>query len=223
MEGRGGKWPGAVYRGIEARGGGSPRSVPWAALAAGGACVVLHVWARLPSSAPAADIVAWRSLGRDAVGGPAFWRLAAVAGFLHANAVHLVANVALLLTFGALVERRVGHARLLALVIVVGSVSSAFELLITGHGKIGASGVVFALGCFLMARRREEPRLAPALATTIVVGLGVWFAVGASATYMGHVAYGNVAHGTGAVAGWLVGRLYTRRRRANITPTGGTA
>jgi membrane associated rhomboid family serine protease len=171
------------------------------------------VWAQSPSSAPARAISTWRGLGRVDAGTPAVWGLTVAVAFLHERTVHLAVNVALLLVLGVLVERRLGHARMLALVVAAGTASSALELLVTGEGKIGASGVVFALGAFLAASRRAEPALSVGLARAIVAGLGAWFVIALAATYLGRATYGNVAHAAGALLGWLAGWLGRARAR----------
>jgi membrane associated rhomboid family serine protease len=173
-------------------------------------CVVLFAWEQAPSSTPARIIAAWRSLDRAAAASPELWTLAAPVALLHASATHLAANVALLLAFAAPAERRLGHARLLGLAVIAGAVGSALELLLTGHGKLGASGIVFALGTFLVAARRAEPPLRPALATGIAVGLSACFVFGLVASAVGRATYGNVAHGAGVGLGWLIGRRHAK-------------
>ncbi|MDG1875170.1 MAG: rhomboid family intramembrane serine protease [Mariniblastus sp.] len=69
--------------------------------------------------------------------------------FMHADVVHLVSNIIGIALFGWIIEGKIGWWRLIAIYLVIGVSSSAFEqtimLMAPNGSSLGASGVVFGL------------------------------------------------------------------------------
>jgi len=123
-----------------------------------------------------------------------YWRFLTF-GFLHANLTHVVANVALLIWVGRVVERRVGTVGVLLLFAsasIVGGVCIFLKhVLVPSAGtSLGASGGVFGLlGAALVLVSRAppaNPRVSRWLWFTLLGGAAVSFLPGVS--MLGHVA-----------------------------------
>jgi len=121
------------------------------------------------------------------VGQREWWRLL-TAGFLHANAIHLLVNLYALRALGPLVERLWGTRRLI-LIYVVALISGSLASTIATVGvSVGASGAVFglfgAIAVFSTVHRRFiEPgargglwlNLLGIAAINIILGIGIPF------------------------------------------------
>jgi membrane associated rhomboid family serine protease len=117
----------------------------------------------------------------DHVGGVAageYYRLVTSA-FLHAGVLHLVLNMAALLTLGAPLEAALGRLRFLALYLLsaLGGSVAAFLLAPPGVLGVGASGAIFGLfGAFYVVVRRLGGSTSPILGL-LAVNLVITFAV----------------------------------------------
>jgi membrane associated rhomboid family serine protease len=95
------------------------------------------------------------ALYRDAIHDGQYWRLLA-AGFLHANPIHLVLNMICLVSWGGLLEKRVGPFYFIIIYfccLVAGSVASVYghSANYLGVGASGAlSGLIGALLCLFI-------------------------------------------------------------------------
>jgi membrane associated rhomboid family serine protease len=164
----------------------------------------------------------------DAVGRLAFDPLAptalgAVASlFLHANLVHMLANMVFLAAVGPSVESGRGAARLLGLYLAGGLAGVFAYALLTPRGMdavplLGASGAVSACVAFFTIRRFDvRVPLAPGLAVPIWSVTGIWLAlqlIGGAAKLGGSgggVAYW--AHLGGLAAGLLWAVVFRAHR-----------
>jgi len=132
------------------------------------------------------------------------------APFLHVGFGHLISNTVPFAAMGAAIA--LGGLRRIALVtVIVALVSGLGTWLIAGAGSVhlGASGVVFGYGSYLLARGLFERNLVH-LATGVVVGL-----LFGGALLGGLVPQDGIswqAHLFGALGGVLAARLLARRR-----------
>jgi membrane associated rhomboid family serine protease len=130
------------------------------------------------------------------------WRLLTSA-LPHLDVFHLAFNVYWLWVFGTLLEEVLGHARLLALIVVLAAGSAAAEYAVT-VGGLGLSGVGYGLFGMLWVLSSRDRRFAGAVDARTAQLFGVWFVLCIAATYLKVWAIANVAHGIGAVLGALV-------------------
>jgi membrane associated rhomboid family serine protease len=180
------------------------RFVPLATIGVCVTCFVLAVWARQPHSFAARAVAAWRALPPEGAVSPTAWLRAAFVAFLHVEPSHAISNIALLAWLGSLAERRVGHVTLVVFAIASGMLTTIAELVVTGHGKIGASGIVFAAGALVLATSREAPQLPRRLAVIVGGALAVAFAYGLIVSDRSNPT-GIVAHTSGLVFGGAYG------------------
>jgi len=139
------------------------------------------------------------------------WRLLSYA-FLHGGVLHLLLNMASLLSLGPTLERSLGSVRFLALYVVTALGSGLGTCLLYDplQSVVGGSGALFGmLGCALAMNMRagrhlldfltfEGPRL---LIGTIVVNLAMGF-------YLQHVS--NTGHLGGLLTGFVLTFLWLR-------------
>ncbi len=200
-----------------------PNVVPWVTIGFGALCVVLFGW-QLWEHGPFPDTKDIERVGglREGLDGQ-WWRFWS-ANALHGSVEHLAGNVLVWSVVGTMAERVVGHARMLALVLVGAAGCSAGALV--AHGdvvSVGASGVVFAaFGIAAMVdplARRAVGRLGWSL---IALGVGLsTFAPGVSSG--GHVGGLLAGLALGAVIAfvWRVPRMSRaelERRRTQRPP-----
>lgn len=160
-----------------------------------------------------ATVVAWLDLPFVLVLAPGPlsepWRVV-TAALLHGDVLHLVFNLLWTWQLGTLIERHLGSVVTLLLFAVLITVSGIAQLLLDGPG-IGLSGMVYGLfGLLWVARRRGLP-LGYALSDSIVRLFVAWFFIAILLDYLGMMRIGNVAHGSGAIAGAILGLLLPRR------------
>jgi len=132
-----------------------------------------------------------------------YWRL--VTSVLpHGGVMHLVFNVYWMWTLGTLIEETYGPFRTGLLVIVLAAGSGAFQFGLESGG-IGLSGVVYGLFGLLWVLEGKDPRFSGVIdKRTVQVFVG-WFFFCIVLTYFNFMAVGNIAHGSGAVLGVLIG------------------
>jgi len=137
----------------------------------------------------------------------------------HGGWLHLIVNLAALLAFGAGVERLLGGARMIAVLLLGGIAGAVLHILIYLHDTtlvIGASGgisALFGLTMFAMAMRSGGWRR---LATTSALWLGLNLAFGLIGMPGEDAGIAWVAHMGGYFAGlaygfWLMRRPIGRR------------
>jgi len=139
------------------------------------------------------------------------WRLLTDA-LPHVNVLHLAFNLYWIWRWGQVIEGWLGPVRYAGLVLLLAGGSSAVAFLGSEPG-IGLSGVGFGLFGLLFALRREKDFAAQEMQPGVIPLWVAWFFLCILATYMDVMAIGNIAHGAGAVLGWLVGRAVMIRQR----------
>jgi membrane associated rhomboid family serine protease len=138
--------------------------------------------------------------------------------FLHANTLHLVFNLYWTFVFGRALEDWMGWPRFLGFFILSGMGASAAEFLVSPGSAIGLSGVVYAMFGLLFALRRDKDFAAEQMQPQVVQVFVGWFFICIALTVTNVLAIANVAHGAGAVIGWLVGQAVLPRRRYVLVP-----
>jgi tetratricopeptide (TPR) repeat protein len=133
----------------------------------------------------------------------------------HGDPIHLLFNLYWLWEFGAVVERRWGSLRSAAVVLFFAAGSSAAEYAFV-RGGIGLSGVGYGLFGLLWVLGRRSYEWDGVLQPRVIQVFVVWFFICIFVTAAGIQPIGNVAHGTGAALGALLGLVVTSRpgRRA---------
>jgi membrane associated rhomboid family serine protease len=146
------------------------------------------------------------------------WRLITSA-FVHGGALHLLFNIYWLWIFGTTVERVLGHARTLALILLFAYGSGALEYAFSSGG-IGLSGVVYGLFGLLWVLSRSDARFAHVIDGNIIQLFVVWFFICIAMTVTNVYPVANIAHAVGAVLGILTGFAVAdpRRRHHFIGP-----
>jgi membrane associated rhomboid family serine protease len=123
---------------------GSPRRVPWIVIGFSVLCVAVWIWqvtvhGFIPTEHEIEKVGGYR---RHIDGqGWRFW----FANLLHGSVAHIVGNLAVFAVVGTMLERAVGHARLIVL-LIVGAAGASIGTYIANYDEVavGASGVVFA-------------------------------------------------------------------------------
>ena len=131
------------------------------------------------------------------------WRLFATI-FLHFGIMHLVFNLMWLRDLGGFIQNRFGALHLAVLVLVSAVVSCYAQLLWSGPGSGGFSGVNYALFGYLWMRGKSDRFMAWELHPHIVQTMIVWFFL-CFTPLIPNVA--NAAHAAGLILGMTVGFL----------------
>lgn len=130
------------------------------------------------------------------------WYRVFTSAFIHSNAMHLMSNMVCLLSFGFLLEPRIGKARYAA-VYAAGIIGSAVMIHFTGGvraGHLGASGAVWALmsAAFVTMLFRHE-NLTGVFRCII---LNIVYSFGSGVSWQGHLG--------GGIAGLLIALILCR-------------
>ncbi len=123
---------------------------------------------------------------------------------LHGSVLHLLFNLMCLWVFGPVFERIFGSARFLLLVIFLAVGSSLAEYAFS-VGGIGLSGVIYGLFGMLWVLGGRDRRFFGTMDQQTVQMLVGWFFLCIALTVAKVMAIGNVAHGSGAILGGLLG------------------
>ncbi len=153
-------------------------------------------------------------------------------GFLHADAMHLLMNMAFLLAFGTGVERRLGATRFFVFflaVLVAATAGTVLMYLYTGQTVlvVGASGAVSGLfGAVLRFAFSPRPHLRPAgqrrasnpalIAAVAFVAVNLIFGISGVDPFGAVRAIAWEAHLAGFVAGYLLFPLFEPRQRLPV-------
>jgi GlpG protein len=139
------------------------------------------------------------------------WRLFTTV-FPHVNLLHLVFNVYWLWRFGRVVETWMGSWRFAGFFVLVAVGPLAADFLFS-QGGIGLSGVGYALFGLLYALRRDKGFAAEQMQASVVQLFVGWFFLCILLTYTHVMPVANIAHGAGALLGWLIGRSILMRHK----------
>ncbi len=155
--------------------------------------------------------VHWLFANQTAVWDGQLWRLL-TSVFLHdrGTPLHILFNAIMMWRLGKGIENWMGSLRFAGFFIAAGVGSSAAQFL-TGVGGIGLSGVVYAFAGLLFALRNEEEFAAELMPPGLIRLLVIWFFVCIALTHFNWYPVANMAHGAGAVIGWLFGRAILAR------------
>lgn len=134
-----------------------------------------------------------------------FWRFL-TSCLIHGDIFHLVFNLYWLVELGRPIESRYGSLRAGLLMVFLAAGSGAAQFLASGTGGIGLSGVGYGFFGLLWATRGNERGTGYLLANR-TIGLFVgWFFLCLATTFVGVWKVGNIAHASGFVLGFLIGR-----------------
>ncbi|OIN09559.1 rhomboid family intramembrane serine protease GlpG [Oceanisphaera psychrotolerans] len=169
------------------------------------ACVAIYglSWLGLPMFGLLAFPSSWESLL-----GSEFWR-AFTPALLHFSLMHLVFNLFWWWYLGGMVERRLGHGKLLVLLLVAAVLPNLMQFWASGPRFGGLSGVVYALLAYVWLSGRLNPARGIGLPDGMAVFMVVWLVLG-FAGVLGPVA--NLAHLGGGLIG-LLQAWFDRGRR----------
>lgn len=149
------------------------------------------------------------------------WRLV-TSIFPHVSIFHLIFNIYWIWILGLTIEKIFGSLKTLALYLLLAVASGSMEYALSAGG-VGLSGVVYGLFGLLWVLSSRDERFHDVLnKQTINVFVG-WFFLCIAATYSGMMTIGNVAHGTGAMFGVLIGFAIYLSRSRKLIVTGITA
>ncbi len=140
------------------------------------------------------------------------WRLVASI-FLHFGILHLVFNLMWLRDLGSFIQNRFGALHLGVIVLVSGVIANYAQLLWSGPGAGGFSGVNYALFGYLWMRGKFDRFCGWEMNPQTVQTMMIWFFL-CFTPLVPNIA--NAAHAagllTGMAAGFLLGKLAGRRR-----------
>lgn len=145
------------------------------------------------------------------------WRVFTPA-LLHFDLLHIFFNILWFILLGNQIEYRIGGFRYLTLIIITAILSNTAQYLMSGPFFMGLSGVVVGMAGFIWARQQVAPwegyllhRLTLIFLAIFVVGMFilqlVFFVLQLSGKFELTIGIANTAHLTGAVVGYLLGRL----------------
>jgi membrane associated rhomboid family serine protease len=158
---------------------------------------------------PFVDLLITRA---DKVWDGELWRMLTCV-FPHVHLLHLVFNLYWMWKFGSILEDWLGPVQYAVLCLLLAAGPAAAEFLATAVGGVGLSGVVYGFFGVLFALRHDKDFAAAEMQPRIVQFFIGWFFVCIALTYTKIMPVGNVAHGAGAVLGWLVGQAILTRWR----------
>jgi len=143
------------------------------------------------------------------------WRLLTSA-LLHVNAIHLVFNLYWLWGFGTLLERRFGPLKIALIYVLLASASGAAEFAFL-QGGVGLSGVVYGLFGLLFVLAKYDRVYAQVVDPQTVQLFVGWFFICIVTTMLKIMPVGNIAHGVGALVGYMLGlAIVSSGRRRQI-------
>ncbi|MCC5832051.1 MAG: rhomboid family intramembrane serine protease [Chlamydiales bacterium] len=145
------------------------------------------------------------------------WRIVTPA-FLHFDLLHIFFNVLWFILLGNQIEFRLGWLRYSLLIVASAIVSNTSQYLMSGPFFMGLSGVVCALAAFIWARQQVAPwegyllhRFTLIFLAIFVIGMfllqTVFFFLQIAGTFEAAIGIANTAHLTGALVGYLLGRM----------------
>ncbi len=132
-----------------------------------------------------------------------YWRLLTCM-LLHGDIMHLLFNIYWFWVLGTVLEETFGHFRTALMVVMLGIGSAAFEFAFL-EGGIGLSGVVYGLFGVIWVLGYHDPRFSDVIdKRTVQIFIG-WFFLCIVLTAINVLPVANIAHGSGAILGILIG------------------
>jgi len=148
-----------------------------------------------------------------------FWRLI-TSIFFHVNVIHLLFNLCWLWIFGVLVERVFGRPKTLGIILLLAVGSNVAEYALF-RGGVGLSGVGYGLFGLLWVLGRWDRRFWGVIDQPTVQLFVGWFFLCIVLTVANLMPVANVAHGSGAVLGVLLGWAIAARSMRQRLPRAG--
>jgi rhomboid protease GluP len=131
------------------------------------------------------------------------WRLL-TAVLPHANFVHLLFNLYWLWVFGSIIEETFRQVRTFLLYLLLGAAPMAAEYALL-RGGIGLSGMGYGLFGMLLVLSRRDLRFEGVVDANTAGIFVAWFFLCIGLTVTKIVPITNIAHGVGAILGFLIG------------------
>jgi membrane associated rhomboid family serine protease len=157
----------------------------------------------------------WGLVPRELVRGvgPHVWATPLTSLFLHASALHLVANVGFLVLFGRGLEARLGSVRFAGLYLVCGLAAAAAQVASDPAAFVPAVGASGAVSGVLGGQARFGP-MQRVLGVPAIAGIVAWVVIqllsGAVAPSDAATGAASGAHFGGFVAGFALAPLFRR-------------
>jgi membrane associated rhomboid family serine protease len=142
------------------------------------------------------------------------WRLLTSA-LLHANFIHLAFNLYWFWMFGSIIEGKLGALRTAAIYLMLAFGSSAAEFAVF-RGGVGLSGVVYGQFALIWLLNRRDPRFGSpndVIDYQTSAMMVFWFFLCIVLTVTNIMPIANVAHGSGALLGYLLAWAMSARSR----------
>ena len=145
------------------------------------------------------------------------WRLF-TPSLLHFDFLHIFFNVLWFILLGNQIEYRIGPARYLGMIFVLGILTNTCQYIVSGPFFMGLSGIVCGMAAFIWARQQVAPwegyllhRFTLVFLAIFVVGMFllqlIFFMMQTFATFELNIGIANTAHISGAIIGYLMGRM----------------
>ncbi len=145
------------------------------------------------------------------------WRLFTPA-LLHFDFLHIFFNILWFILLGNQIEFRIGSLRYLGLILVLGITTNVGQYLMSGPFFMGLSGIVCGMAAFIWARQQIAPWEGYLLHRFTLIFLGIFvvgmfllqlifFFMQTVGTFELNVGIANTAHLTGALVGYIMGRM----------------
>lgn len=154
---------------------------------------------------------------RSAIWNGEIWRLGTTAlvhaGFSTGGILHIAFNLYWFWRFGGPIETWMGSAKFTGYFLLLAFGPMAAQFLVSAHPAVGLSGVVYGMFGTLFALRRNKDFAAEILQPATIQMLVIWFFLCIVLTQGGMMSVANVAHGGGALLGWVIGRAVLLPRR----------
>lgn len=148
------------------------------------------VWASGRLQFNPSTMLEWGAISNKTLANNEYWRFV-TAGFLHFDLPHLLTNMMWLISFGSILEKRVGTTYFLLIyfaALIFGNIFSTLAQpgLFAGAGASGAvSGI---MGAFVCLQVLSKPAMSPqTLITNIAISIGFNVALASSISWRGHL------------------------------------
>ncbi len=137
---------------------------------------------------------------------------------LHGGFLHIIFNMLWLWVLGKQIEERISKLKYLLLVIIVGVISNTLQYLMSGPYFLGFSGIIMGMVGFIWGRQKIAPWEGYPLQRIVFLFL-MFYILAILAlqifTFVMQVFFNkefyqmiaNTAHISGAIAGWVLGRM----------------
>ena len=138
--------------------------------------------------------------------------------FLHADILHLFFNMLWVLIIGTQIEARLGTCKYIGFIVLIAIFSNTLQYIMCGPAFLGFSGVICGMVFFIRARQHVAPwegyQMATATFHFIVFFIGILAGLSTLTFILEFfqkitlpIQIANTAHVSGAMIGWVLGRL----------------